>query len=437
MVYKQTILISYLLFNFIVIHSSTLPIESRMQVYLKHVFEGAGMRSGDNSPSARSIALVKVALGATEGGEFFPDEEVVLYLLEKQYLNPTIKDSYTGGTLLHFAAFYGACDVVRYLLEKNTPIDIDSKGETPLHWAMKSYNKVSRKKVIELLVRAKKDLVHARDFEDKTPLFYVSSFDEGGEQLLHLGANINAQDMRGRSLLFSFKNKEEIRQLCAHGIDVNLRDENRLTALGSYLTVYSSGVDLLENENCSIESVNEVQKGIEQILYYGCYVPRMYHPAYKLRPLKSDYFQKERDKKMGAITLSFESILDSVEEVLILFKKRLALSQKSSSLKKISPEMIFDKYVAMLPFFESRYKEMKEIEKQETDSPRVESSFNDRIKFENFLSQFSPSKKISPEMIFMACDLIKNKKMYEGIKLLPEENRSAMGEDILRKVCSL
>jgi hypothetical protein len=432
MIYKRTILISYLLFNFIEIHSSSLPVQDRIQVYLNNVCAGKGMVPGDDSPSARSIALVKVALGIKEGGEFFPDEEAVLYLLKKQYLNPTIQDSCTGGTLLHFAAFYGACQVIQYLLEKNIPIEVDLEGQTPLHWAMESYNKVSRKEVIELLVSAKKDLVHARDFRHKTPLFNVSCFSEGGEKLLRLGADINAQDISGKSLLFSFKKKEEIKELCAHGIDVNLRDKSQLTALGGYLTLYSSAIDLIKDE-----TINEIQKSIEQILYYGGYVPRMYHPAYKLGPLKSDYFQKERDKKMQAITLSFESILGSVEEVLVLLKKRLALSQKSSSLKKVSSLMVFDKYVAMLPFFESRYKEMKEIEKKETDLCSKEFSFNDRIKFKNFLSQFYSSKTISPEMVFMACDLIKNKHMYEGIKLLPEENRSAMGEVILSKLCSL
>jgi len=435
---KKKILALYVSVYFFCSSASDLPIEIRLENYLTIVDQKCGVRASNSSK--RGIFLIKVALGMLRGEDFCPDEEAVLYLLRRGYLNPYIKDPHTGATLLHFAAFYGACDVMRYLLrELHISIEVDDEGKTPLHWACNPYHKTPSKKVIKLLVEAKKDLIHIRDFTHKTPLFYLSSYSEAADFLLDLGANINAQDEYGRTVLFRFKNEESTRYLCLHGADVNQADHNRLTALGAYLTDYSSRRDLAKNNpGLFVKDVNEIEKGLKVLLQYGCYIPRMYHPGYRMSPLKSDYLQKEKMKKLRVLLGVFGHAIETMEEALNLVKVRLELSLRSGTIRSLSPLVFFDRYVSALSFFETRYSEMNEIlEKEKELGIRSEEGSLDSVsEFGEFLSRLSFSKQISPELSLMACDLISNKEEYVAARVLPDSERAEMGKKILEKIFS-
>ncbi len=437
---NREILIAYVLFSFFNSSASSVPLEVRVQHYINFASQGVSVQSGKSSRSERAIALIKIALGRMDGPLFLPDEEAVLYLIRNEYLNPRIKDRYTGATLLHFAAFYGAYDLVRYLLhEAHVCIGVDHEGKTPLHWAANPYHKIPCKKVIKLLVEVRKDLIHARDFSHKTPLFYMSDYSEAADFLLGKGININAQDDRGRTAIFTFKNEESTKYLCSHGADVNQPDYNRLTALGAYLTDYSSFYDLAKkNPSLFFEKVKELEKGIKLLVQYGCYVPRMYHPAYKMEPLEFENLQKEKMNRMVGLLPAFGVTLQNMEEYLRWVKVRLDLSRRSTTLQGVSPVLVFDQYVSVLPFFEARYNEMNEIFQKEKElgiRSEEESSDSD-TEFGEFLSRLSFSKQISSELHLMACDLIRNKEEYVAARALPDSERGEVGKKIIEKIFS-
>ncbi len=433
---KQKVLIVYVLFlPFFCSDASDRALEARIQGYVNLVSQGVGLRLGEYSRSAVSIALVKLALGRKEGADFLPDEEAVLHWLKKREIAPTLKDPDTKGTLLHFAAFYGAGRVMHFLLYKaRVPITVDKEGKSPLHWACDPYNKMPRKEVVELLVRVKKSLIHGCDSAQKTPLFYLSSYSEVADYLLEKGANINAQDDYGWTPLFMCKDEESTRYLCSHGADVNQQDDRKLPILGAYLTEYVSRLDVAKKKpECLSKEVNGLQEGIKVLLQYGCYVHLRYHPAYKMKSLDSDHLEKERMKRIKVLQTSFGDILRPMEEALEWVKVRSALSEETKTIQGVSPVLFFDRYVSLLPFFKARYKEMEEILEKEKGPESCGSVFT----FEEFLSRLSFSKHISPALAYVSCDLMCNKEKYEAARFLPEEQRSEMGKKIMEKVFSL
>ena len=433
---KQKVLVVYVFLHFFCNYPSDAVLENRIQGYIDLVSQGVGIQPGKNSSCARAVALIKITLGRMEGSSFLPDEEAVLYLLKKSYLNPNIKDPHTGATFLHFAAFYGACNVMRFLLHKaRVRIDVDGEGKNPLHWACNPYHKVPRKEVVELLVKAKKDLIHARDLTHKTPFFYLPSHSEVADFLLGVGININEQDELGNTTLFRFKDEESMRYLCSHGAHVNHQNHQMVTVLGICLTDYSSRCDLVKN-NPKILGVNELRRGIKTLLKYGCYVPRMHHPAYRMAPLESNFQQNEKMKRVKVLEHSFGDILQDMEKELDWIKMRAVMSKKSKTMQGVSPILVFDRCVSALPFFETRFKEMNEIFEKEKEAgySSDESPLGDIAAFEKFLCRLSFSKNISPELFFIACELVFNKKEYVEARLLPEEKRSEMGKKIVEKI---
>ena len=414
-------------------YASELPVESRLQNYLDVVDKVCGVRSTNSSKQA--VVLLKTALGIVRGEDFSPDEEAVLYLLRNNYLKPLCRDPHTGGTCLHFAALYGADTVMRYLLDEiHVPIELDREGKTPLHWAASPYHKTPRKDVIELLLNAQKDLLHARDFYGKTALFYLSSFFEVGDFLLELGLNINGTDTYGRTVLFAVKNEEDTRYLCSRGIDVNEVDERRLTALGAYLTTYSSRCDATKKEQSHHAKIDDLKKGIKTIVHYGAVVPRRYHPACEMSLGELDSLEKERARRIRVLQSALGDSLRHMEETLEWTKTRLALSKQNKKIETVSPLLVVDTYSSALPFFRARYLEMKEITARERKVNASKEDILDDVEFGNFLSRLSFSKQISSTLHCMACDLVYNHEEYETAHCLPEEEQIAMGKRILRQL---
>ena len=438
---KKKFLIIYAFLYFLNSAASDVSIEARVQGYVNLVAQGVGLRPGENSGCAQSIALIRIALGRMQGSDFSPDEETVLYLLKNNYLDPQMKEPGTRATLLHLAAFYGACKVMLFLLyEACVCIDVDHEGKSPLHWACNPYDRAPRKEVLELLVSVKKDLIYERDVFYKTPFFYLQFYSEAADYLLEVGANINVQDEGGRSPLFNFKNEENTRYLCSRGANVNQPGNHELTAMGTYLTDYCSRYDLAKNnpQGLFVAQAHELRKGIKVLIQYGCYVHRMYHPAYKMAPLKSEHLQNEKMKKVRILGSTFGRIFRDIEESLEWIKVRLELSRKSS-MEGVSPVVVFDRYVSALPFFEARHREMNEILDKEgaAKSVPVVKPVDTDVKFAYFLSRLSFSKQISPEFYRMACDLMHNKAEYTAARSFSDEQHGEIGKRILEKIFPL
>jgi hypothetical protein len=457
----QKFLTLYVFLYFFQSGAADSSIEARLQGYVTLVSEGVGVRRGENSPLETTIALIKLALGRMEGAVFLPDEELILYLLAKNNLNPRLKDPSTEATLLHFAAFYSAYDVMHYLLYKmQVCSEVDREGKTPLHWACNPFDKIPRKEVLELLVQKRRDLINIRDFSGKTALFYLPLYSEAADFLLRWGANINTEDAYGRTVLFERKNEEATRYLCTHGVRVNHRDNNQLTALGGYLTEYSSLADRAKAESVNVEAalrpsnlsfrreVHEIRKVIRVLLEHGCYVSPVYHPAYKIKPhvpckIKDNELKKERIKRLKVLEKTFGDILKNIEECLKWVKVRSKLSHEKASLPSVDPVIFFDRYSCLLPFFEARLKEMNEILKQEGGGKPLSAGepFTQDVKFGYFLSRLSfsedispDSKRISPELYSMAGDLMRNKEEYAKARFLSDTERGEIGKKILEKI---
>ncbi len=421
-------------FIFFSSYGSELPIEFRLQNYLGLINQMCGADSTNYSKQA--TILLKAALGIMKGDDFSPDEEVVLYLLRNSYLNPLFKDPHTGGTCLHFAAFYGASEVMRYLLhEAHIPIELDREGKTPLHWAIAPYHKTPRRDVIEMLLEAKKDLVKTRDLYGKTPLFYLTSFSEMGDFLLSLGIDINERDSYGRTTLFIVKNQEDTRYLCSRGIDVNKADERKLTALGAYLTTYSSRCNVVKREQNHHAKIDDLKNGIRTLVYYGAHIPCVYHPASETTfSYELDSLKEEKIRRIRVLQTVFGNILRHMEETLELTRTRLALCKKNKKMETVSPLLVVDTYCSALPFFKKRYREMKEIIAREKKIKGSKEDIPDDSEFGDFLSRLSFSKQISSTLHYMACDLVYNHEEYAVAQGLPENERIEMGKSILRRL---
>lgn len=442
---KQWILIVYVFFSFFQMCASSLSLEYRVQSYVNLVSLEEELQSGKEVLLARSFALVKMALGVKRGEDFLPDEEVVLYWLRNSYLNPYVNDPYTGASLLHFAAYYGACEVMRFLLEESRlrPDGLDKEGKTALHWAVNPYYGAPRPEVLTLLIQAKKSLVHVRDFSRKTPFLHLSSYSEGGDVLLEAGAEINVSDCNGRNALFNFKTEEDTRYLCSRGINVNCPDSKKLTALVVYFLQYSSQCERRRKNQIYFDgpSVEEIEKGIQVLLQYGAYISRVHHPAYRLEipPSSSSLIDEYRVKKARFLSKALGLFLRQIEEGLEWGQARSALVSKKSSMKGISPLVIFEQYAALIPFFDARHKESREImenekrvgileEKEEIDTPRA---------FDAFLCRLSFSKYISPQLFALCYDAVCNKEKYSAPHLLSEEEKIEKGKALIKLLFSL
>jgi hypothetical protein len=430
---KHIFLIVYVFFNFLFMHCSSLPLEKRVEAYLSLVFSGEDIPFNKEASLARSIALVKVALGLKEGEDFCPDEEAVLYWLRNSYLNPHSVDPHTGATLLHFAAYYSACEVLRFLLcEAGVSAEsVDKEGQTALHWAVSPYCGIPQQDVVELLLQAKKNLVHARNYSQRTPFLCVSSYSDVSDLLVSAGAQVNATDNKERTALFNFKSAKETRYLCSRGVSVNHPDSQRLTALGSYLAHYSLRWETLKNHRYSDEpTLAEMEAGIQVLIQYGGYIPRLYHPAYRLKVPSGS----EKRYKQYVLEKVLRRFLMNLEEGIEWIKTRAALTARDKKMKGVDPLEIFEKYVSLIPFFCARYQEAQEIMGKEKEIGFIskEEDISTPAAFHKFLCRLSFSRYISPQLLAIAYDAVGNQEKYSTASSLSDEEKSEKGKALLQ-----
>ena len=208
------------------------------------------------------------------------DTKTVLLLLDQgaDVNARTDREKVQGMTPLHWAAMYGQTDTVKALLARGADINARTgySGETAIHLAVTPYRVVEgqtdseRGATVRALLDAGADvhnqtkaggtllctaayhlspdivgriLDKARDIEERsgdgrTPLWCAagSPFDRTGNVrlLLAKGADVNARDNRGKSVLAIAShvgNTEAVRMLLAKGADISSKDQDGYTAL--------------------------------------------------------------------------------------------------------------------------------------------------------------------------------------------------------------
>ena len=142
------------------------------------------LRVGVQSKDVEAVQLLVVA-----GADLSSRIEAIL----GRYEPDTVSCS-----LLHLAAHLGDSDMVSYLLSNSLSPDLrDSKGRTPLHYAIQPLSGEDVTTTLRLL--SSEASVSASDNEGWTPLHLASHYDCSGSipSLLHAGARINAFDKSG------------------------------------------------------------------------------------------------------------------------------------------------------------------------------------------------------------------------------------------------
>jgi len=151
----------------------------------------------------------------------------------------------TGDTPLHRAVFFGHLDIVKLLLEKNSPVNIaNDMGRTPMHWAA-AYG---HGEIAELLHKNKAKL-NMLDVNGWSPLHFASQagrIDTVKWLLIH-GAQVNAKDKKTSSTplqLACFRGHKEIVELLIEsGAEINTKDQDGFTPLS--FAVKNGDIDLV------------------------------------------------------------------------------------------------------------------------------------------------------------------------------------------------
>lgn len=148
----------------------------------------------------------------------------------KEWIN---KKSHDGFTPLHYAAFRGNMDVIKFLIEHGSEIDTcNNEGLSVLHLAAQG-NKTS---VMIFFVERYNLDIRKTDKIGSTPLHWASYL--GSEDcfnyLLTLNPDINKQDIEGLTPLHLAVNSDRtriIKKLLHKGADKNIRDKLNRTPL--------------------------------------------------------------------------------------------------------------------------------------------------------------------------------------------------------------
>lgn len=137
------------------------------------------------------------------------------------------KQDIIGDTPLHVAAEEGRLDVVKFLLQNGSDVQIlNKKGQTALH-------KTSDPKIVEVLVKAGID-INSLDGNNRS-ILHIPKNSKLSEYLLNNGADINKQDVEGKTALHysveKFTKHKISRLLLESDADIYIKDNKEQTAL--------------------------------------------------------------------------------------------------------------------------------------------------------------------------------------------------------------
>ena len=161
----------------------------------------------------------------------FPNIRIV-ELLVKAGADLNVRSIYNS-TPLHIALDHGYLDIVQFLISHGADVNAPAYREFPLYKALKA----RKFDVVELLVTGGAD-VNIRDVHNSTPLHVALDLDRGyldiAQFLIIHGANVNALDRRGDSLLrkaFRSQKRDVVELLLKSGANVDARNIHNSTLL--------------------------------------------------------------------------------------------------------------------------------------------------------------------------------------------------------------
>jgi ankyrin repeat protein len=121
-------------------------------------------------------------------------------------------------------------------LEENNLDCVDSEGNTPLHFAVKSQNT----EMLQYLLKSGYD-IYAENNRCETPLTQavVQRYDEADDTLIEMllkhGYDINHKNKWGRTILFSCKNPEMMERFISKGADIHITDNSGKSLLFEFI----------------------------------------------------------------------------------------------------------------------------------------------------------------------------------------------------------
>jgi hypothetical protein len=141
-----------------------------------------------------------------------------------------------GGSILIHAAESGNPEIVREILRYHPNLEIRNRGRKTALFAAGEYRdrdnndkNGARAECVRLLVQSGAD-VNARDFRGNTLLHYAY-FPDVAEELLKAGADVNARNINGETPIFTVINEGIIPLLVKHGTDFSIRNNKGETVM--------------------------------------------------------------------------------------------------------------------------------------------------------------------------------------------------------------
>ena len=162
---------------------------------------------------------------------------------EKEGVGPLHYAAKRGETALHYAAQEGCIDVARRLIKEGADMfasDVD--GQTPMACAASNFEIG----VVELFIENGVDINAASDRRGKTPLHLTARKPGPTEELIRMGADVNAKDQYGNTPLH-LAAKEQIyavRLFLESGAEVNLQSRDGKTPL--YIACVAGKIKIVE-----------------------------------------------------------------------------------------------------------------------------------------------------------------------------------------------
>ena len=171
-----------------------------------------------------------------------------------------------GYTIAHWVALDGNVELLRYLIERNAPIDLPClgiQGPHPIHWASRKGHTA----IIQLLLQTGVVQVNTADFKGLTPLMTASMYGRciSACYLLGMGAQHHLTDINGDTALHwaAYKGHIEIIQILVNsGVDLQKTDNFGSTPL--HLSCLSGNIQcvriLCQKRNLDLQPKDKNEK---------------------------------------------------------------------------------------------------------------------------------------------------------------------------------